>query len=230
MPLGTDRRKPPDEPSNAIPADRRVDDFSLAPCPAGTRTFGHGAPSAPNRQSPKADRERPQPLRSSPRNDARARLGPTWSGRASMVFWPKIRLASGAFPPRCGRSVSLGRYEECATRPRHPGRRASPGSIPAPEESFLADEADRYFCPVCGIGLAKSDFEMPLKHYYCPYCSARQTPLSEVCAVTDPTAISAMDSSQGSRRRFTAPWWQRSLALVVRSGPRPGAREEPVDA
>jgi len=205
--------------------------------------------SAPNRQSPKADRERPQPLRSSPRNDARARLGLTWSGRASMVFWPKIRLACGAFPPRRGRSVSLGRYEECATRPRHSGRRASPGSIPAPEESFiLADEADRYFCPVCGIGLAKSDFEMPLKHYYCPYCSTRQTPLCEVCAVTDPTAISAMDSSQGSRRRFTAPWWQRSLALVVRSGPgeiaaeghsgpdrldhpeRPGAREEPVDA
>jgi hypothetical protein len=66
--------------------------------------------------------------------------------------------------------------------------------------------------------------------------------------VTDPTAISAMDSSHGSRRRFTAPRWQRSLALVARSGPgeiaaeghsgpdrldhpeRPGAREEPVDA
>jgi len=53
-------------------------------------------------------------------------------------------------------------------------------STASPEESFiLADEADRYFCPVCGIGLAKSDFDTPLKHYYCPYCSTRQTPLSE---------------------------------------------------
>ena len=54
---------------------------------------------------------------------------------------------------------------------------------------MLAGDGDRYFCPVCGIGLAKSDFDMPPEHYYCPYCSTRQTPLSEVCAVTDPTAI-----------------------------------------
>ena len=51
------------------------------------------------------------------------------------------------------------------------------GSTASPEESFiLADRADRYFCPVCGIGLATSDFDTPPKHYYCPYCSTRQTP------------------------------------------------------
>jgi rubredoxin len=50
-------------------------------------------------------------------------------------------------------------------------------STAPPEESFIfADEADRYFCPVCGIGLAKSDFATPPKHYYCPYCSTRQVP------------------------------------------------------
>jgi hypothetical protein len=50
-------------------------------------------------------------------------------------------------------------------------------STASPEESsILADEADRYFCPVCGIELAKSDFDTPPKHYYCPYCSTRQTP------------------------------------------------------
>lgn len=49
-------------------------------------------------------------------------------------------------------------------------------STALPEESFIfADEADR-FCPVCGIGLAKSDFATPPKHYYCPYCSTRQVP------------------------------------------------------
>ena len=37
-------------------------------------------------------------------------------------------------------------------------------------------EADDYFCPVCGIGLSKSDFDTPEKHYYCPFCSTRQTP------------------------------------------------------
>lgn len=51
------------------------------------------------------------------------------------------------------------------------------GPTVPPEESFiLADEADEYFCPVCGIGLAKSDFDTPAKHYYCPHCSTRQTP------------------------------------------------------
>ena len=37
-------------------------------------------------------------------------------------------------------------------------------------------EPDDYFCPVCGIGLSKSDFDTPEKDYYCPFCSTRQTP------------------------------------------------------
>lgn len=37
-------------------------------------------------------------------------------------------------------------------------------------------EEDDYFCPVCGIGLSKSDFDTPEKDYYCPFCSTGQTP------------------------------------------------------
>jgi rubredoxin len=37
-------------------------------------------------------------------------------------------------------------------------------------------EADDYFCPVCGIGLSKSDFDPPEKDYYCPFCITRQAP------------------------------------------------------
>ncbi len=29
-------------------------------------------------------------------------------------------------------------------------------------------EADEYFCPICGIGLAQSNFDTPEKDYYCP--------------------------------------------------------------
>ncbi len=44
-------------------------------------------------------------------------------------------------------------------------------------QNRVADgEPDDYFCPVCGIGLAKSDFDTPEKDYYCPFCSTRQTP------------------------------------------------------
>jgi rubredoxin len=32
------------------------------------------------------------------------------------------------------------------------------------------------FCPACGIGLSKSDFDTPEKDYYCPFCSTRQAP------------------------------------------------------
>jgi len=45
------------------------------------------------------------------------------------------------------------------------------------EQNPVADgEADDYFCPVCEIGLSKSDFDTPEKDYYCPFCSTRQTP------------------------------------------------------
>jgi len=45
------------------------------------------------------------------------------------------------------------------------------------EEPFLhAVDANEYFCPVCGIELAKSNFETPTRHYYCPYCSTQQRP------------------------------------------------------
>ena len=38
------------------------------------------------------------------------------------------------------------------------------------------DEGEEYFCPVCGIGLARSDFDTPVRDYSCPYCGTRQTP------------------------------------------------------
>jgi hypothetical protein len=112
MPLGTDMRKPPDERSNAIPL---IVELTICPLHHALRGLAHlGTVLLPRRTDshPQPIGNVPQPLRSSPRNDARAGLGLTSSGRASMVFWPKIRLACGAFPPRRGRSVSLGRYEE----------------------------------------------------------------------------------------------------------------------
>jgi hypothetical protein len=49
-------------------------------------------------------------------------------------------------------------------------------AMPREDPYELAVPGDEYFCPVCGIGLALSDFEKPEKDYYCPYCSTRQTP------------------------------------------------------
>ena len=49
-------------------------------------------------------------------------------------------------------------------------------AMPREDSYELAVTSDEYFCPVCGIGLAQSDFEKPEKDYYCPYCSTRQTP------------------------------------------------------
>lgn len=51
------------------------------------------------------------------------------------------------------------------------------GPTVSPENPFTPEgEADEYFCPVCGSGLAQSDFEKPERDYYCPFCSTRQTP------------------------------------------------------
>lgn len=33
-----------------------------------------------------------------------------------------------------------------------------------------------YFCPICGIDLALSDFDRAPEDYYCPFCSSQQTP------------------------------------------------------
>jgi DNA-directed RNA polymerase subunit RPC12/RpoP len=48
-----------------------------------------------------------------------------------------------------------------------------------PEDPYeLAEASDEYFCPVCGIGLTRSDLEKAEDEYYCPYCSTRQMPSS----------------------------------------------------
>ena len=34
----------------------------------------------------------------------------------------------------------------------------------------------QYECPVCGVELARSNFETPQLDYYCPVCTTRQLP------------------------------------------------------
>lgn len=47
-----------------------------------------------------------------------------------------------------------------------------------PEQPYATQEvADEYSCPVCGIGLAQSNFDTPERAYYCPFCTTRQTPV-----------------------------------------------------
>ncbi len=50
------------------------------------------------------------------------------------------------------------------------------GTIVSPEDPSIEDEADEYFCPVCGSELSLSNFLTPERDYYCPYCATRQTP------------------------------------------------------
>jgi rubredoxin len=66
-------------------------------------------------------------------------------------------------------------------------------AMPREDPYELAVANDEYFCPVCGIGLAQSDFEKPEKDYYCPYCSTRQTPL-------------ALQQSLTSEKKPSIPW------------------------
>jgi rubredoxin len=33
-----------------------------------------------------------------------------------------------------------------------------------------------YYCPICGIQLAKSNYESFDRDYFCPYCSTQQRP------------------------------------------------------
>lgn len=40
----------------------------------------------------------------------------------------------------------------------------------------IAEIIATYFCPICGIELAQSDFDKPEVDYYCPFCSTRRTP------------------------------------------------------
>jgi rubredoxin len=40
--------------------------------------------------------------------------------------------------------------------------------------SQTMEEPFDYYCPICGIGLAKSNYETFDKDYFCPYCSTQQ--------------------------------------------------------
>jgi rubredoxin len=42
--------------------------------------------------------------------------------------------------------------------------------VPAPAIESPFD----YYCPICGIELAKSNFETLDRDYFCPYCSTQQ--------------------------------------------------------
>jgi DNA-directed RNA polymerase subunit RPC12/RpoP len=38
------------------------------------------------------------------------------------------------------------------------------------------DDPFDYYCPICGIELARSNYEIFDKYYSCPYCSTQQRP------------------------------------------------------
>jgi predicted RNA-binding Zn-ribbon protein involved in translation (DUF1610 family) len=42
--------------------------------------------------------------------------------------------------------------------------------------SIDAPAAWMYECPVCGVELARSNFDTPAFDYYCPVCTTRQMP------------------------------------------------------
>ena len=46
--------------------------------------------------------------------------------------------------------------------------------IEVPTRAF--DGPFDYYCPICGIGLAKSNYETFDTSYFCPYCSTQQRP------------------------------------------------------
>jgi predicted RNA-binding Zn-ribbon protein involved in translation (DUF1610 family) len=37
-----------------------------------------------------------------------------------------------------------------------------------------AEQAFRYYCPICGIELSVSNYETPGNDYFCPYCGTEQ--------------------------------------------------------
>jgi len=58
--------------------------------------------------------------------------------------------------------------------------------------------AGDYFCPVCGIALAQSDFDALERGYYCPHCSTQQTRRSA-------SNSGAYEAQGGSTRARPAP-------------------------
>jgi hypothetical protein len=74
------------------------------------------------------------------------------------------------------------RREEVDVRRGRPLRSTWRGShLYAPQET-----ADEYSCPVCGIGLAQSNFDTPERDYYCPFCTTRQAPVRRLGNMADP--------------------------------------------
>lgn len=43
-------------------------------------------------------------------------------------------------------------------------------------DTALISRAWEYWCPVCGVELAQSNFDTPENDYYCPVCTSRQLP------------------------------------------------------
>jgi hypothetical protein len=50
------------------------------------------------------------------------------------------------------------------------------GTIVPPKDGHRTHDELEYFCPVCGVELALSNFLTPEADYYCPFCATRQTP------------------------------------------------------
>lgn len=38
----------------------------------------------------------------------------------------------------------------------------------------MIEDPFEYFCPICGMELARSNYETFDKEYYCPFCSTQQ--------------------------------------------------------
>jgi Zn finger protein HypA/HybF involved in hydrogenase expression len=43
-------------------------------------------------------------------------------------------------------------------------------------DAAVESRAWEYWCPVCGVELAQSNFDTPENDYYCPVCTSRQLP------------------------------------------------------
>lgn len=61
-----------------------------------------------------------------------------------------------------------------------------------------APAAWKYECPVCGVELARSNFDTPAGDYYCPVCTTRQIPRR--WAPDEFTPVRTMDFVGGEER------------------------------
>ena len=86
-------------------------------------------------------------------------------GRGTLGFWylSPVRAERPKADPRPPSLHRIDEQEEASDRRDF----RSPIDVPA---------AWTYECPVCGVELARSNFDTPAIDYYCPVCTTRQMP------------------------------------------------------